>query len=199
MLAIVLSVASVLSAYSGYESTRWASKANRNNRSATMSMFRASVADANGQREQMTETSLFIEWVRANLDGDTDRAAFVQNRFRPEFLPFFERWMETGSGTASGLSDGSPFTMKGYTTPGFVEADTHFKESSDFQITANGASRTSQTYVLIAVMFASVLFFGGIATKFSDRRASRLLGGLAVIMLVAATVELATQPVLLRI
>lgn len=65
--------------------------------------------------------------------------------------------------------------------------------------TANGASRTSQTYVLIAVMFASVLFFGGIATKFTDHRASRLLGGLAVIMLVAATVELATQPVLLRI
>lgn len=199
VVAIILSVATVLSAWSGYESTRWAAKANRANRSATMAMFHASVADANGQREQMTATSLFIEWVRARLDRDPERADFVHARFRPEFLPIFDKWMATGTGTASGLPDGSPFTMKGYTTPGFVQADKYFSESSDFQLRANTASRTSQTYVLIAVMYASVLFFGGIATKFADRRASRLLGGLAAVMLIGATVELATQPVLFLI
>lgn len=199
VIAIILSAATILSAWCGYESTRFGAKANRAYRNANTVMFHASIADANGQREQMTETSLFIEWVRAELDGDPDRAGFVRERFRPEFIPIFEKWLDLGSAKPGELPAGSPFTLKGYTTPGFTQADQLFQESSDQLDKGGVASRTSQTYVLVAVMFASVLFFGGIATKFADRRASYLLGGIAALMLIGAVIVLATQPVLLLI
>lgn len=142
---------------------------------------------------------MFIEWVRAELDGDTERAGFVKARFRPAFVPQFDKWLATGSAKPGELPPGSPFTMAGYTTPGFVQADKLFAQSSAMLDEGGVASRVSQTYVLIAVMFASVLFFGGIATKFADRRASYLLGAIAALMLIGAVVVLATEPVMLLI
>lgn len=198
-IAIILSIATVLSAWSGYESTRWGVKADNAYGDATTTMFHASVANSDGQREQMTETSLFIEWVRAELDGDTRRAGFIEARFRPEFVPQFQKWLDDGAAAPGELPAGSPFTQEGYTTPGFVRAEKLFGESQALLDKGSGATRTSQTYVLIAVMFASVLFFGGIATKFVDRRSSMLLGGIAVLMLIGATVVLATQPILFLI
>ncbi len=196
VVAIVLSLATVLSAWSGYESTRWGAKATRLNRSATNAMFRAATANSDGQRQQTTDTSLFTEWVRAALDGDTDRAGFVEARFRPGFIPAFEDWLGDTTLPTEHLPDASPFQTDGYSTPGFDEARSHFAEVDTLQQDADRASRTGQTYVLIAVLFASVLFFGGISTKVTDLRASRLLIVMAVLALIGAVIELLSQPVL---
>lgn len=195
-VAILLSIATALSAWSGYESTRWGAKATRANRSATNAMFAAVTANGDGQREQMTDTSLFTEWVRATLDGDPERAGFVEARFRPGFLPAFDDWRSGTSSAGQGLPDASPFQSPRYSTPGFERAEEHFREVETLQSRADTASRTSQTYVLIAVLYASVLFFGGISTKLDDPRAVRLLTVMAALSLVGATVVLLRQPVL---
>lgn len=197
--AIILSVATVLSAWSGYESTRWGAKATRLNRTATNAMFQASTANSDGERQQMTDTSLFTEWVRAMLDGQPDRAKFVEARFRPGFLPAFHDWAGGEVTAGHGLPDGSPFQSPLYATTGFEQATKGFAQVESLQDKADTASRTSQTYVLIAVLYASVLFFGGVSTKLGDRRAARLLVVMAAAALIGATVELATQPVLVLI
>lgn len=197
--AIILSLATVLSAWSGYESTRWGAKATRANRDAATTLVHAATANNSGDRERTTDTGLFTEWVRAVLDEDPDRAAFVEARFRPGFLPAFHEWLGDTVIGSTALPPGSPFDSKQYQTAGSVKSQELFAEAEALQTRADRASRTGQTYVLIAVLYASVLFFGGISTKLKDRRASRLLVVMAALALIGATAELATQPVLFLI
>ena len=60
---------------------------------------------------------------------------------------------------------------------------------------AREARRYSDDYVLLTVVFASVLFFGGIARAFDSRPLRTGLAALAVLLFLGTLVQLATMPV----
>ena len=62
------------------------------------------------------------------------------------------------------------------------------------QLTADEASQTGDRFVLTAVLYASVLFFAGIASKLSDPRSEHLAVGLSATMFVVASVVVLTLP-----
>jgi hypothetical protein len=57
------------------------------------------------------------------------------------------------------------------------------------------ARRCSDDYVLLTVIFASVLFFGGIARAFDSRRLRIILAALAVLLFLGTLVALTTMPI----
>jgi hypothetical protein len=57
------------------------------------------------------------------------------------------------------------------------------------------ANDTSDTYVLLTVLFATVLFFGGIGSTFRSARIRQALAGVATLLFVATVVFLASMPV----
>ena len=53
----------------------------------------------------------------------------------------------------------------------------------------------SDDYVLLTVVFASVLFFGGIARAFDSRRLRVVLAALAMLLFLCTLVALTTMPI----
>jgi hypothetical protein len=70
--------------------------------------------------------------------------------------------------------------------------------AADLQTGTREARRNSDNYVLLTVVFASVLFFGGIARAFEVRTLRITLAALAVLLFAATLVFLSTLPVCLE-
>jgi hypothetical protein len=60
---------------------------------------------------------------------------------------------------------------------------------------SRSARRFSDNYVLLTVVFASVLFFGGIARAFDSRPLRIVLAALAVLLFLGTLVALSTMPI----
>ena len=93
--AVLLSLAAVATAWSGYQATRWngeqAMAASRTN------AIRIDAARASSLAEAQTEIDVatFIQWVDARAGGDGELATFYRARFRKEFKPVFAAWLAT--------------------------------------------------------------------------------------------------------
>ena len=72
------------------------------------------------------------------------------------------------------------------------------QEAGDFNVKASDAARHSDTYVLLTVLFASVLFFGGVGNTFESRRLRRTMIYLAIGLFIATFAVLVAMPVLLE-
>jgi hypothetical protein len=186
---IVLSLATLASAWSGYQSARWNGEATDANRAATVSRIDSTSQTNLAERQLTTDVSLFSTWVEAELAGNTVLAAAVSDRFRPGFVPAFDSWRESdGEELVTGaLPDGSPFTRAEYVQPAAIEAERLLNVSESEALRADAASAVGDNYVLTAVLYASVLFLAGIASKISQFRSRQLAIGLSGGVFLVAT------------
>ena len=69
------------------------------------------------------------------------------------------------------------------------------KEAIEDHAVAHDAGQTCSKYVLLTLMFASVLFFGGITGTFSSRRVRNGLGCVALIVFIVTISFLVGLPV----
>ena len=92
---VLLSLAAVATAWSGYQATRWngeqAKAASRTN------AIRVEAARAQGLSESQTQVDVatFIQWVDAYALKRTELSDFYFKRFRKEFRPAVQAWLET--------------------------------------------------------------------------------------------------------
>jgi hypothetical protein len=92
---VLLALATVATAWSGYQATRWGgetTKAASANTAARVAASRASDL-ANAQTE--IDVSTFEQWVDAYAANDTFLADFYYARFRGEFKPAVDAWIAT--------------------------------------------------------------------------------------------------------
>jgi hypothetical protein len=191
--AIVLSATTLASAWSGYEATRWSGHAHDFNREANRTRFAAQRQADAADRQLLTDIQTFTTWFGAEVTGDLAVADAVRDRFRPELLPAFEAWL--GDAPGPGLPPDSPFTRPEYVLATQVESDRLSAIADGVVTEADHASDVSERYVLVAVLYASVLFLAGIANQMTGRRALWLTGVLAVVAFVVAVTVTAMQPV----
>jgi hypothetical protein len=85
--------------------------------------------------------------------------------------------------------------MKEYVPPGTAEAaaadqraDSRFAEALLF-------NKHGDNYTILTVLFALVLFFAAASTRLGSPRAQWIMLGLAMVLLIAGTVILATFPI----
>ena len=92
--AILLALATVLSAWGAYQATRWSGEqADAYARSAALraaARRQGTVASRNIQ----VDVSTFLAWSQAKASGDERLATFLESRFRPEFEAPFEAWAQ---------------------------------------------------------------------------------------------------------
>ena len=182
---VVLSLATLASAWSGYQASRWSSHASSEWQKATAAHFTAERAAATADRQRSVDVSVFTTWFEAAALANDAKAEAVATRFRPEFLPAFLAWSATAEGAA--LPAGTPFDRPEYALAADADveratarAEVHTTDSLRFK-------QQSDSYVLLAVLYASVLFFAGIASKMSTTRSSHTAVVLAGAVFVAAT------------
>jgi len=192
--AFLLSFATVASAWCAYQSSRW-------NGVQTISFFEANNARSESIRKSneafqlaVIDVEAFTEFAVAYNVDNQQMMDFIMQRFRSEMKPAVEAWLATDP-LNNPDAPPSPFAMKEYVSAAQVESDQLLMASEQKFQEARQANQTSDNYVLLTVMFASVLFFCGISTNFESFPIRGTLIVFAIIVYVIAFNILGRYPI----
>ena len=192
--SILLALATVATAWSGYQAARWGGvQATRYAQASTARIESTRASTSGGQLVQI-DVGLFTEFVNAFAEGDEDLMNFYQERFREEFVPAFEAWMATDPVNNPEAPKG-PFEMPEYVVSDFERADELEVEAGRFFDEANAANETSDLYILNTVVLASVLFFAGLIARFKSNLARYIILLAAIAMLAVGVFNLFIFPI----
>ena len=181
---VLLAVATVATAWSGYQSTRW--NGEQTKAAARANAARIASAKEAGLANSQTEVDVatFTQWVNAYAQRQTQLADFYFKRFRKEFRPAVDAWVATRP-LRNANAPLTPFAMPQYKLAARAEADRLDAEAERSAAEARRNIQRASNYVLGVVLFASALFFAGISTKLTtpNLRIAMLAVGCAVFVL----------------
>ena len=187
--AVILALATIVAAWSAYQATRWGGEQAKASRSALEARADASQLTTIYAAEVQVDVQLWTLWLQQASEDNEDGIAFVQERFRDEFKPAFEAWLaQVPEGEAP---PGTPLEMPEYAPESRDQAEQRLEDSEAFADESAKANQTGDNFVLTAVIMASVLFFAGVGTKLKGRlvrlimllfAALLFLGGLAFML-----------------
>ena len=194
LLVVVLALAAVAAAWSGYQAARWSGVQASNYAQASAKRIESTRASTTANQETVIDVMTFSNYVNAWRSGDTALADFYRKRFRPEFVPAFEAWMATEPLTNPDAPP-SPFSMAEYAPANLALADQLQAESEQLFATGTVANQRADNYVLNTVFLATVLFFAGLAPRIRWLPTQLALVGLALVLLGFGLVNVATYPI----
>ena len=190
--AIMLSIATVVTAWSAYQSTRWSGDQAEDYTSASATRTESVRASTEANRQILIDVATFLNWLDAEQSGDHALADDIHARMRKEFLPAFDAWHATAP--AGSIPDGTPFELPEYRLAAEERAKRLEAKAAALFEDGNESNEVGDDFVLAAVLFASVLFFSGLAGTFDSLRAQLFLLILGGVMLLVGTVIVVTLP-----
>ena len=190
--AIMLSAATVVTAWSAYQATRWSGDQAGNYTEASATRTESVRASTLANRQILIDVDTFLNWLDATQEGDHALADDIHARMRQEFLPAFDAWLETA--TTGSIPDGTPFERSEYRLAAEEQAKLLETKASKLFQEGQRSNQVSDDFVLAAVLFASVLFFSGLAGTFDSLRAQLFLLILGALMLLVGTIIVVTLP-----
>jgi hypothetical protein len=191
---VLLSLAAVATAWSGYQATRWngeqAKAAGRTN------AIRVEAARAQGlsQAQTQVDVATFVQWVDAYALERTELADFYFKRFRDELKPAVDAWIATRP-LQNPNAPLTPFAMPQYKLAAAAEAERLDAEAAVSAATVNRNIQRASNYILGVVLFSVSLFFAGMGTKLADVRLRTITLALGCLVFLAAFIWIATSPV----
>jgi hypothetical protein len=191
---ILLAVVTILTAWSAFQSTKWSGVMAIAFSEANAARTESAQAAARVNVEQAVDVGLFTDWIAARSEGNDELADFLEARFRDEFQPAFDAWVAERPLQTPG-APATPFEMDEYQLDEQALAAELAMTADARGQAAREANQRGDNYVLTTVLFASVLFFAGISTRFRGRRVQIALLTMAVLVLAAGLAVLATFPV----
>jgi hypothetical protein len=209
---IVLAVATILTAWSGFQSGKWSGDQAVNFSEAGAARTESTRADTLGGQLVQIDVSMYIDWVTAVAGDIADGtvtadqlspyqpvtgtvSGFLYKRFRAEFLPAVDAWLATQP-IANDDAPPTPFGMDEYVVAERVKATELSDLADERALAAREANQNGDNYVLTMVLFASVLFFAGVSSKMNRPRNRAIILGFGVLTLIVGLVILATLPIL---
>lgn len=188
--AILLAIATVGTAWCAYQSAVWSgiqafriAESNRLSREATMLQLAAN-------QQAMLDISFFLSYLEAIENGRPELAEMYRGRFGPELESAVKDWQGGGE---EGSSPPAAAGLPEFDSRLKQQAQDAAAQANQLLRDAHRANHIADTYLLATVMLASVLFFGGVATKFKhpDVRVFLLiLGGLNLVGAIVGVVLL---------
>ena len=194
MAAVLLAAATVATAWSSYQATRWNGEHGEAAAHAFALQIEATKAEARSNTWGSIDVATFSEWVNARATAQADLMAFYEPRFRAEFRPAFAAWLATDPFNDPAAPT-TPFQMPEYVRADLLEAEQLSAAASLSSSKAQADMQTASNYVLCVVLFAAALFFAGLSTRVSSPVARRTVLILGVVVFVTAFAWLATFPV----
>jgi hypothetical protein len=198
LATILLAVATVATAWSGYQASRWSGEASKATMRGTAARVESTKqADlANAQAE--VDVAVFIQWVDAYATDSTELREFYFKRFRAEFKPAVVAWLATRP-LQNPKAPLTPFAMPQYRSAARDEAASLERQADAWAATARTNIQRSTNYVLGVVMFAAALFFAGMSTKLPAPRLRLAMLVIGIVVFLTTLVWIATSPVSLSI
>jgi CHASE2 domain-containing sensor protein len=192
--AIVLALATTASAWCAYQSKLWGGAQMAQANAAVRAGREGAVNSLASSQWRAFDASMFIAYMQAKFEANSALETFLFQRFRPEMKPAIEAWLKLDPLNNSDAPP-SPFRMTEYTQAETAEVARQAEIAAQALSAAAEARRCSDNYVLLTVVFASVLFFGGIARAFDSRPLRTTLAALAVLLFLSTVVALTRLPV----
>lgn len=174
---IILSLATLVTAWAGYEANKWNGLQTSLNLQATAARIDAGRLASNAQQLRTLDVGLFTNW--ANATGNQNRvlATFYRDRFRDEFRPAFDAWLATDP-----LNDAdapaNPFEMSEYRLAAQDEANARNRTAEQLIQSGEMAGGFADQYTLTVVILAGALLLAGLANRFEWAE----LRGIVVVM-----------------
>jgi hypothetical protein len=192
--AIVLALATTASAWCAYQSKLWGGAQMARSNAAIRAGREGAVNSLAAVQWRAFDASMFIAYMEARFERNDAMEAFLVQRFRPEMKPAVEAWLKLDP-LNNPSAPPSPFRMPEYAQVETAEVARQAEIAAQAMAAAGEARRVSDGYVLLTVLFASVLFFGGIARAFDAPRLRVVLAALAVLLFLGTVIALTTMPV----
>jgi hypothetical protein len=161
---VLISVAAVLTALSGYQSGRWAGQQARMYGAANADRLRSAKAADRANALTAIDVAVFLHYLDAVNANDTREAEFLYARMRPEFRPALQAWLATKP-LQNRRAPSSPFVMPQYSLKAQAESRDFDALASARFSDAVDATHHSDDFLLLTVIFAAVSFLAGVSTK----------------------------------
>jgi hypothetical protein len=194
MATLLLALAAVGTAWSGYQASRWngeqATAFSRANAARVEATQAADLANAQTQIDVAT----FTQWVDAYALKRTELADFYFKRFRAEFKPAVAAWIATRP-LRNPDAPLTPFAMPQYRLAARADAERLNAEAEVTSARARTNVQRATNYVLGVVLFAAALFFAGMSTKLGTPRLRAALLACGIVVFLVTVGWLATFPI----
>jgi hypothetical protein len=191
---VVLSLTTVLTAWSAFQSTKWGGVQANSYAAASGARTESVRASTTAGQQTVVDASTFIAWSQAVSAGNTALADFYFERFRDEFKPAVSAWIATMPLTNPNAPS-TPFEMDEYVLAAAEEGRMQEQRADAFAETARQANQRSDNYVAVTVLFAGVLFFIGVSTRLRELRARLALTALGALGMIVGIIILVASPV----
>lgn len=192
-IAILLALTSLASTWCGYQASNWGS-------SQIQSQDAADTAERQAAEDTIVALQLrnfdgitMLSYWEAIREGDVQTQQAHLARMRPQLRAAIEAALAGGILTDPSVP--GPLQRPEYRLAEEDNARARREDAARLRSSVQTAGRASADYVLLTLMFASVLFFGGVTGTLDSQRARRFLGGAAVLIFLIAIVRLTFLPV----
>ena len=189
---VLLALATVATAWSGYQSTRWNGEQAKAGGRANALRIASTKAAGLANTPTEIDVATFTQWVNAYAQRQQELADFYFKRFRKEFKPAVNAWI-----AARPLKNPNarltPFAMPRYKLA--AQAERLDAQAELFVGQVHRDIQRSSNYVLCVVLFASSLFFAGMSVKLRSPRLRLALLTLGCAVFLLTAVWIATSPV----
>jgi hypothetical protein len=194
LAALMMSIATLGIAWSGYQAARWSGEQAELYTEASAARSLANRATVFASQDRLQDLTNFNRWLELSTVGDTELAGLYERRFRDEFRPAFAAWLAQDP-MHNPNAIPSPLRMPEYQPAELLEskalelrAERLFKEGKQ-------ATENADEYVFITVFFAAVLFFAGMSLRFAWPRLRMLVLVFGAGLLVYGFIAIVSLPV----
>jgi hypothetical protein len=194
LAAVVMAVATILTAWSAYQSARWGGESSLHELRVIGAIVKQSKFANLAEQRRSLDVNLFGQWVSAVNADDKKLADFIFDRFPEPLETATIAWQRTDP-LNNPAAPTSPFFMPEYALTESAE-ELRWEETATAEAAAaDRAGLVSERYLLFTVIFSTTLFFAGISGKFGSfaiNVAVLVIGGVVLLISTAIMISLPT-------
>ena len=193
VVVVVLSLTTILAAWSAFQSSKWSGMMSISFSQASSARVEAARLDGDANRVATIQVGLFTQWLQAASLEDDTRAEYLASVFPEPLASAFTAWVAADP-QANPDVPRTPFAMPEYAIPEEAKAAAADARADAKFTEALASNQRSDNYTILTVLFAAVLFFGSLSGRARSRGVQNTFLALAVVLMVLASGFLISFP-----
>lgn len=193
---ILLSAATVLSAWCVYEASQWNGEQYFRIEDENMADRKRLQKEITAHQRIAADAQLFLQYVGAVTNDNHELVDFLGDRFPPHLKKAAIAWKAMDP-LHNPNAPVTPLQMKEYVIPETVDIAKYAEEAKKFKMAANTCDNHSDNYMLLSLILSSVLFFCGLSGTLDSRSNQLILLGFAMTIFVISLYFVIRFPVII--
>jgi len=196
--AIILAIAAVATTWASFQASQWSNAQSDAQSASAIQRSDANRAASEATSQSVVDSQMWISWVEATAAKEKRRAGFLRDRFSSALDRAQKEWLGKvpvdADGNPAAVPDGTPLNLPSYVVPAQLQADTLSAKAEESLALADEASNNATKHVMLAVLFALVLFFASVATKFTSPKIQVALVLVSLLLLATTCIRMLMLP-----